>query len=542
MKKILWLILILLFVGCEDQSVKQHITAEDNHENELRYALWSAPSGVFAPQYELGDYDGTIISLAYESLVMVNPMDEYEGILAENWEISEDSKSITFYLRENVKWHDGKPFTAEDVAFSIYYLADPDYTGSMHYLVTPIKGVKAYRERQVSEIDGIEIIDSHTIKLSTNTIYAPILEHIGAVRIFPKHIWQDVKVAEALNNESLLLETIGTGPYILESAVLDQYVTMKRNKDYWGGKPNIEYITFEVMNSDTAKIKMINNELDFMQITTMDPNELNLFEDAGLSIQEVDYNSFQSIVINNEHSILKDVNIRKAIARAIDRELLVDTLIFGHGAIANTVYREEHSAYPGDNQLDFYRYNPDQAIEDMIHKANLKYQNGILYNDNEPIELTLIYPSGNKARELSAPIIQENLDNIGIKVNLEKVEFSELIKRMISGDYDMGLIGTGFDLDPDISRFFSTETIDNGNYSRFSNVELDALLSEGVKNLDNSERAEIYKEVAIILNDQLPVIFLYHWSEGRVLSNRLKGITCYPYNHFYDVHNWYLEQ
>ena len=541
MKKIIFIIIIFLFIGCENKLPSEDRIIKAPYENELRYGLSNSSLGVFASQYEMGDYDDSIISLSYESLVVLNPSNEYEGVLAKYWEITDDFRSIIFHLRKDVKWHDGKTFTANDVAFSIYYLANPDYTGKMYKVVAPIKGVKDFRNNQILKIDGVEIIDSYTIKISTSTVYAPLIEYISNLKIFPKHIWENINDTEALSNKGLLLETIGTGPYFLESMVIGKSITMKRNSDYWGGKVNIEFITFEVISNKSAKIKMINNKLDFTQIITMDKNEFKLYKNAGLSIQKVNYNSFQSIVINTENFFLKDVFIRQAIARAIDRKLLVDTLIFGQGVVANTVYRKEHFAYPGDFKLDDYTYNPKQAVKDIIRMANLKYQNRVLYKDNKPIELMLIYSCGNKARELSAPIIQENLSNIGIKVNIEKIEYSELIKRMNSGDYDMGLIDSGFNLDPDVSRFFSTDTINNGNYSRFSNKELDFLLEEGVEYLDKVKRSEIYKKIAVLLNDQLPMIFLYHWSESCVLSNRLKGVICNPYNYFYNIQNWYLE-
>ncbi len=551
MKKIIAVIisvaLMVSVVGCEFN--KNHIEGQNDndtqdavHDNELKYGLWSAPSGIFAPQYEKSDYDDVIMSLAYEPLVMVNPSNEYEGILAEKWTLSEDQKTITFFLRKNVKWQDGEPFTANDVLFSLKYIADPYYDGEKYVDISAIEGVEDYHSGKATDITGIKIVDNQTIKITTKSVYAPILEKIGNIKIFPEHIWKDVDIEHVYEDISVLTTTVGTGPYSVESVTPNQEVRLVRYSDYWGGEPKIEHIAVQIMNSETAQIKMINGQLDVMQIASMAPNDLQLYEDAGIRIEEVDYNSFQSMTLNTENEILKNTYVRQALTMAIDRESIVNTLIFGHGNVANTVYKKDSWVYPDDSKINKYSYSTAKALRTLTGSAEFVYKEGILYYENKPVVLSLIYPSGNKARELSASVIQENLSQIGIEVVLSKVEFNELLDLMRTGQYEMALIGNGFDLDPDVSVMFSSDSISIRNYSRFSNDRLDQLLDMGVRTLDKLERQQIYEEVAVLINKQMPIIFLYNWTEGRAKSARLRGAEFYPYNYFYRVHEWYFEE
>ncbi|MBF4694951.1 ABC transporter substrate-binding protein [Fusibacter ferrireducens] len=539
--------LMLFTVGCEVN--KNRIEMPDNrivkeavHDNELRYGLWSAPSGVFAPQYEKSDYDDIIMSLAYEPLVMINPSNEYEGILAERWTLSEDQKTMTFFLRKNVKWHDGEPFTANDVLFSLKYIAHPQYDGEKYVNISAIEGIEDYHNGNSIHIKGIEIVDDLTIKITTKAVYAPVLEQIGDIKIFPEHIWKDVDIEHVYENEAVLTTTIGTGPYTVESVTPNQDIRLVRYSNYWGGEPKIERIAVQIMSSETAQIKMINGQLDVMQIASMAPNDLQLYEDAGVRIEKINYNSFQNMTLNTENRILKNTYVRQALTMAIDRESIVETLIFGYGNVSNTVYKQDSWVYPEDYKINKYPYNPDRALRKLISNPDFVYKENVLYYENEPVVLSLIYPSGNKARELSASVIQENLSRIGIDVVLTKVEFNDLLDLMRTGQYEMALIGNGFALDPDVSTMFSTDSISFRNYSRFSNEKLDQLLDMGVTTLDKLERQQIYEEVAILINKQMPIIFLYNWTEGRAISARLRGAEFYPYNYFYRVHEWYFEE
>lgn len=550
MNKILIIILAatLVFTGCSlgdfytisDKNIKEEYVTEK--EDVLKYALWSAPTGNFTPPFVTSDYDGVVANLAHEPLVSINPYEIYEGMLAKAWEISHDYKTIVFHLREGVTWHDGELFTAKDVKFTYEFIADPAYTGEKFYALSAIKGIQDYKDGNATEISGINVIDEYTISISTSEVYAPFLEHIGGIRIIPEHVWKEVDIASAPQNTEMLRNTIGTGPYSVETFISDQYVQMESFDDYWGGAPNIEKLIFQVVNQEIAQVQMFNGEIGFMPISSMNPDDLRLYEDAGLEIQEVLYTSFQQMGINCADELLNNKYVRQAFACAIDRQNIVETLLFGHANVANTAYPAFYWSYPGDDAIDEYIYDPERAISILTEKAGWEYNEGIMYANKLPVELTLIYPSGNKARELSAPVIQENLGNIGIDVKLEIMEFSTMISRLKDGEFDMFLLGSGIGSDPDVTNLFSTSSIGNGNYYRYSNTKLDELLLKGVHYISQEDRMPIYNQIGEILNDELPTIFLYNWSEGRVISKNLKGVNCFAFSNFYKVQNWYIEE
>lgn len=542
------LVVMLVITGCSigDLSITaDKVTIDENvgeKKDSLKYALWSAPSGKFIPPLVTNDYDGVVAKLAYEPLVIINPKDEYEGMLAESWEISDDYMTIKFHLREGITWHDGEAFTADDVKFTYEFIADPAYTGDNFYALSAISGIKDYKDGKVEEISGINVIDDYTVSISTSEVYAPFLEHIGGIKIIPEHVWRDVDVSSASQKTEMLKNTIGTGPYTVKKFLPNQYVEMTRFNQYWGGTPNIEEIIFQVVNQETAQVKMFSGEIGFMPISSMNPDDLRLYEDAGLQIQEVSYTSFQQMGVNCADELLSDKYVRQAFACAIDRESIVQTLLFGHANVANTAYPPFFWSYPGDSALDSYEYDPERAISILTEQVGWEYNEGIMYANGKPVELTLIYPTGNKARELSAPVIQENLGNIGINIKLEIMEFATMISRLEKGDFQLFLLGTGIGADPDVTNLFSTNVVGKRNYYRYSNPELDELLLKGVNYISQEERKPIYNRVAEILNDELPTIFLYNWSEGRIISKDLKGVNCFAFSNFYKVQDWYFEK
>ena len=538
-----------LLAGCGgDKNATNNTPSNDaskgSDKSIVRMALWSAPAGIFNPVLLGDDYDGAVAGLIYEPLVEMNPKFEFESGLAEKWEISEDSKSITFYLRKDVKWHDGQPFTAEDVKYTFEFISDPGYAGNKFSQISPISGANDYKEGKSDSIKGIEVIDDHTIKITTDEVFAPFLDKIAGIDVIPQHIWSKIEVSKALESTDILRNPVGTGPFKFEKFVPDQYVTVEKNEEYWAGAPKIDSIVLQVVNQDTAQAQMLSGEIDFMQLSSMNPDDLALYEDAGIQIQEVFYTSFQQIGVNIRNPLLADKKVRQALTYAIDRQGIVDSLLHGHGNVANTTYPPFFWSYPGDEAINAYDYSPEKAIEILTKEVGWEYKDGKMYADGKPVKFSLVYPTGNKARELSAPVIQENLKNIGIELDLQIMEFATMLAKVKDEKaFDLFLLGSGIGADPDVRNNFSTEAIETGsNYMGYSNTELDKLFEEGVKYIEIEKRKPIYFEAAKIINEDMPVIFLYNWSEGRAIAPKLKGVQSFAFGSYYKVNEWYIEK
>ncbi len=515
-------------------------TTGQDEEKIIRLGSISAPTGKFNPLYSNDDYTGYINSLIFQSLVSVDAKANLQPNLAESWKVSEDSKTITFYLNKNITWSDGEPFTAEDVRFTLEFMADKSYTGLNSTYVKQIAGFDEVYNGTAEHFSGIDVIDEYTIAITTSQVYASFFEKIGrTISIIAEHIWKDVPVAEVEQRTDLLQNPIGTGPFILQEYKADQYTTLVKNEAYFEGTPKLDKIIIQVVNPDTAQAQLLNNELDIMRVESLNPDDIKIYEDAGFEVRSNLLNAYQHMVINFNDPLLSNKDFRQAMAYAINREGIVASLIYGYGNVANTIYTKEFFAYPGDEALNDYAYSPEKALDLLQTKVGLEYKNGVLYQDGKPVQFTLIYPSGNKAREGAAAVIQQNFKEIGIDLKLELVEFATLtsiLQERKADNFQLALLGNGFGADADVTQ--NVGTGGSNNHSQYSNPTVDTLLSKGLTSLDYEVRTPLYQEVATILNDELPVIYLYNWERFTIINPKVKNINVTTYSFYDGVENW----
>ena len=515
---------------------------EDKYGGTLRRAIWSAPPGVLHPSLYDDTYDAFILELVYDGMLSLNPDMEYESAMAERWEISDDSKSVTFYLRDGLKWHDGKPVTTEDVAFTFEFIAHKDYKGPRYSNIIAILGVEEYNSGEADSISGIEIIDEKTVKITTKEVYAPFFQDIGTRAIIPKHIWSQVEIGKAKEETELLRNPIGSGPFKMKRFVPDQYAELTAYDDYWDGRPYLDTFIIQVANQDTAQAQIVNGEIDFMDISSMNNDDISFLEDGGIVVQQFPSRGYQHCGVNNRLELFSDTRVRQAFAHAINRQAMVDDLMDGYGSVCNVPLPPGHWAYPDD--VNEYEFNPDKAIE-LLEQVGWEYRDGTMYRDGEPVKLSLKYPTGNKVRENSAPLIQQNLADIGIELELLLMEFGTLLDEVIDKhEFEMYLMGWGLSPDPDARGIWHSNVSNLGGWNSvgFVNDRNDELMEEGVKYLDIEKRKGIYEEWAQLMNEEMPSIFLYSMNLGFALNPKLKGTQMHTFGQYYKVNKWYLEK
>lgn len=536
-------------VSTDGEATSQTTAEEDNTQTAAKVLRWgtsSAPSGVFNPLLTTDAYNYPVTAKVFDSLLDVSPDYVWEPRLATSYDLSDDQLSITLHLRDDVKWHDGETFDADDVKFTLEFIAHPDYAGTLGNNVSALKGYEAFHSGAADSLAGVEVIDPYTVKVSTETPYAPIIASICSdIFIIPEHIWSQVDIKTAENETELLRNPVGTGPFVMGEFVPDQYVTLVKNQDYWGGEVKLDQIIIQAVNIDTVAAMMAKGELDYMTLFSLDPEEIAFYEDNDLIFEEMPETAYQMMVVNTQREILSDKYVRQAFMYAINRQAIVESLIYNFGVVGTQVFPPNFWAFPGDDVLNDYAYSPENAIKVLTENAGWEYKDDIMYKDGEPVKLTLLYPSGNKARELSAPVIQENFKQIGIDLEIQMMEFKTLLEQINDEDpdaFDLCLIGMGVSLDGDASRILHSDSIFNGlNFARYSNPEMDSLLESGLSVLDRDQRKAIYKELAILDNQELPYVYLYNFSTGIVMSSKLKNWQKNVYNVEYNIADWDIE-
>lgn len=540
---------ISILTGCSkgDESGK---AIEPKSTDSIVYALTSSPTGIFNPLLNDTTYDDAVIDLTYNSLLSfdknLNPKPE----LAKSYEISDDNLSITFKLNDNIKWNDGKTLTADDVAFTFTNLADKGYTGSKYGYVEKLKGAKDYHEGSTDKIEGIEVIDKNTIKFTFAEPYSPGLTNLGSIGIIPKHIWGEVPIAQWKDKKDLLTKPVGTGPYEVVSFTEGQDVQLKRNDNYFDGDVKTEKFILKVTNEDTATGELLNGTVDVIDASNLKNKDIKELESEGMDVTSYDSNLVQYMGFNLRDKKFQDKNLRQAFMYALDRNTMVDKLLEGNGQVVDTPMLPSSWSYPDKSTLNNYKYNKDKAKE-LLKQAGYEDRdnNGIVEDkDGKELVVKLTYPTGNKLREQTAPIIQANLKDIGVKMELENMEFTALMDKVVANhDFELYLMGNNLSLDPDPKPYWhSTSASDEKgnsawNISSFKNEKADQLIEQGISVSDQKQRKEIYSQFGKLLNDEVPWAYLYSQNIRKAYNPHLKDFKPYTFNDFDNVKDWYID-
>lgn len=545
---------LTMLVGCgakagsgENSSGEQE---QSTAKDKIVYALDTAPTGVFNPLISSTRYDGNVTSVVYASLMQINDDGSLKNYLAEDYSISKDQKVITYKLKSNAKWHDGKPVTAEDVAFTLQSMANGKYTGNNYDDVEKIKGAKAYHEGTADSIEGIKVQDDITITIEFEEIYAPALTNLSTLGIIPKHIWSEIPIENWENETSALNNPVGSGPYKLTKFESGQYVEFEAAADFFEGTPKTSKLIFKVVNPDTVQAEFKSGNIDIANVKDMRKSDIEALKSEGLKSVEFSDFMFQYMGINLRLPIFKDVRVRQAFMYAIDRNLMVDKLLEGRGEVVNAPMLPTRWGYPEASDIKDYAFNVDTA-KNLLKEAGWEDRNndGVVENAaGEKMQLTLKCPLGSKTREQSAVIIQESLKQIGVELEILTMEFSTLMDEVVSNhEFDLYMMGNTLSLDPDPKPFWhsSAATDEKGvqgyNIVSYKNDKVDELIEKGLSTLNKEERQGYYEEIGKILNEDVAQVYLFLQKNEMMYNGKLKGYEPSTFNNFNNIHNWVIE-
>ena len=525
----------------------------------LNWGVYSAPEGRFMSGLYDTMYDLYVLELTQDPLFLQDTKAEVQTFrprLAESWEVSEDGMEYVFHLREGVTWHDGEPFTADDVIFDFTSFCDYRMNSNNYLTIfSNIAGAPEYYEytKALSEgaepetvvkgVSGLEKVDDYTVKMTLHTYYAPLMTSLSNLNLFPKHIWEAIPIDTWLTSEQIATP-IGTGPYKFVKYERDQYVQFEANPDYYLGEPKIKTVIYKIVNQDTAQVELLNGDLDVVSMISNPTKEvMDNYINNGMNVLEFADQGYQIMAINTQVEKLSDKVVRQAFCYAINRQGMIDNLLNGYAKLLNCPCYRDSWAYPDD--LEEYAYNPEKAKELL---ASIGWEDtdgdGVVDKDGEPFVVNLLCPTGNKVREQSAVIIQQNLKDIGVTCNVETMDFNTVMERSVySADYELSLIGWSVNIDPDVFDMYhsSTQFLNNNNMARYANPELDPLLEASATEPDQEKRKELFYQIFHILNQDIPMMMLYSANEIRASRPELIGYDCGNESEFINIHEWYFD-
>ena len=479
-----------------------------------------------------GNYGNCVADQMFERLVTCTHDGEYLPRLADSWEMSDDHMSMTFHLNQNATWHDGEPVTADDVVFTLK-------------AVTSEKMDNYYRSKFVcvggTNSDGIcadpsqlqvEAVDEYTVKigLSTPKDEQTVLSILCSfLYVLPQHIL-DTGDYSSINDSDFWSAPVGAGPFQFVRETAGEQLELTAYEDYYLGCPDFKTFVIKVVPAASLTAGLLNGDIDVVGAGSIPLSDWETVKSSdNLVAQSITSYSYQYMQFNlsEGNDNFQDAAVRTAFDKAIDKQLMVDQLMAGEGLVAVGPMPEYHPYYNED--LVPNTYDPE-AAKSELEAAGFDFDR----------TYTLLVPQGNQVREQSALIIQQNLKDIGITIEIETYDFATVLEMMRNGEFDLGLLGGGSNIDP----FESAVIFKPGsaqNYSLLTDSKWYDLAAAGDSLVDFDERKEAFDAFQAALVEDQPYIWLYHQNNLQAYSKRIAEIPMDDFIWYnYEVWTWKL--
>lgn len=443
--------------------------------------------------------------------------------LAESWEWAPDATTLTFKLRKGVNFHDGQPFTAKDVVTSIKVMVSP-HMGGRFKRMKPIKGVEAFSNDEATEIEGLKVVDDHTLTIEFERPAAGFFAYSAfgrdGVNILPAHIWEPA-MEKARKGEVSLKEyqnpwywsqeaCIGTGSFKYAEGETEKFVRLERFDDGWRGKPFIDEILLQNFGgADTQLLAFQKGELDIMNVPPDYFDQMSGFADASIDIFATPYIQVLTVNCANGDMALTDPRVRHALSSAINRESINKGLYREYNKVWTAVLQKPWH----DNSAPQFPYNPAMA-KALLQEAG--------FDLNRELVLGFDYPDP-LPRQLME-VIQANLQEVGIKSTIFLARDAAAEEAQTNGRYSVWL--NAYAAHPSPYTIINQHLMENdAARGKCGSPELDALLNKAETISDVEGQKAIWAEIQTAVQLEASIIPL--WRRGRKVAyqKRLKGWT-----------------
>ncbi len=456
--------------------------------------------------------DFRILMNVYDGLVRYKDGTlEVEPALATGWEISEDGTEYTFTLREGVTFHDGTPFNAEAVKFNFDRMLDE---GHPYHDTGPFPLSFFF-----SSITETAVVDDLTVKFTLDAPYAPFLSNLAyptGLMVSPAAVMEHG--AEFGRNPS------GTGAFKFVEWRSNEAVVIEANPDYWDGAPELEAVVFRpITDANTRTAEMLAGGIDLM--VEVPPVALSEFDGEGFTVYEQAGPHVWFLILNTKEGPFADKRLRQAANYAINKEALVNEVLEGTAEVAAGPTPPAF-AWAYNEDLEPYPYDPERARA-LIAEAGA-----------DGAELTFYVTEGGSG--MLDPVamgtaMQADLEAVGFDVTIETYEWNTFLGNVnpgLEGKADMAQMAWMTN-DPDTLPYLALRTEawpDQGGFNSgyYSNPEVDTLLEEARVATDQDRRAELYKEMQVIVQEDAPWVFVANWKQNAVTSDRVENFALQP--------------
>jgi len=444
---------------------------------------------------------------------------------AESFQVSADGMTLTFKMKPNVLWSDGRPITAQDYKFTFDKMMDPkvDYP---------------YRSL-FRQFESFAAPDDRTVVVRLKEAFCPAIDYTSIDPI-PKHVFESVDINDNPYNQK---PVVGSGPWLLQEWRKDSEAIFTANEKFYLGRPYIDRYVYRVVKDATVTYSMLKTgEVDQSGIEAVD------WEDAKRqpNIQTFNYYpvgaNWTFIGYNMRNDLLKDVRVRQALAHAMDRRKFIDAIRLGHAKPINSIYASASWAYTDDvPKYEFDVARAKQLLDAAGWRTPPNDPNGVRVKDGKPMRMRIFYNAGNKEREQLATIAQQYAKGVGVELEVIAEEWNAYLNRVTkTRDMELYVLGWSSGIEPHAAQNIWV-TDGAQNTSSFSNAQVDELFPRGaaVPGCSQAERKKVYVEIQKLISADPPYIFMWENESLSGLNNRFVPNKMARLGYGYRPWEWY---
>ncbi len=492
-------VLTVALAGCGGGEKKTNGSGAAGDADRMVIAATSSPTNL-DPRVGNDNVSGRIFDLCCRGLIRVTPEMDYAPDLATNWETPDD-RTVIFHLNPNAKFHDGRPVTAQDVKWT--------YESVINQTVQNTKA-SGY-----SAVERIEAPDAKTVILRLREPNGGLFDNLN-LGIIPAN-----SDANAMKSKP-----ISSGPYKVIEYRTDEAVELEASEHWHQGVPKIKRLTVRTIPDETTRVlELRRGSIDF-EVNAIPFESVKEFENSPKhQVIKKPGSVYQYLAFNLKNPILAKVEVRRAIAHAIDRAKIAQDLLGGHGIPTDTMFGQGHWARA--ENLPTYPYDPNRAKQ-LLDQAGHRDPDG----DGPQPRFSLSFKTSTSAEaNQRAVAIQQMLRQVGIDMKVQSSETGTFLEDIGKGNFDMFSLSRNGIQDPDLYYIiFHSKNIppEGQNRGYYSNPRVDELIIQGRATFDRAKRKQIYAEIQKLVQEDLPYVSLYHQINVAVMDKDLNGYVMYP--------------
>lgn len=475
--------------------------------------------------------DEVMKQMLFTPIVQYDESLEPKPHLAESWELTDSS--VTFRLRDDVRWHDGVPVTPEDVAFTFELAKNPETASLLG---------SAY----LNQVASATVLDERTIRFNFVSPHAQALDGFWWPPL-PRHLLEGIPPAE-LAQAPFNQQPVGSGPFRFLSWERNQQLRLAANDDYpegLGGRPYVDQVVFRVIPEPTTMItELLNGSADMIGYTLLPDQAVQLTNQRGVELRHYPSREFTYVGWNNAHPLFEDARVRRALAMGINRPELIHAMLHDLAVPATGMIPPWSPLY---HEIEPLPYDPAEARR-LLGEAGWTDSNGdgVLDRAGRPFRFQLLVNSANRMHQDIATVMQQGWGELGIAVELRTLEFQTLLQQHRARQYDAVISNwtlDNFKVDP--TPLFSCEQArqpGSANRAGFCDPAVDRLIQTGLSSTDPAEAAPIWREFSERIRDQQPITFLF-WSEDLSgVGGRVQDIHTDVRSKIVNIGEWWIPE